>query len=94
MKLKYTRRGFADRGEIFEFLAERSPMGAKSVMARLDAAIDQLLAQPLSGQATDVPGVRVLFVRRYPYKVFYHLRDDVLEIVHLRHTARRLPDDI
>jgi plasmid stabilization system protein ParE len=26
---------------------------------------------------------------RYPYKIFYRLRDDAVEILHIRHTARR-----
>ena len=61
-------------------------------MARLNAAIDQLLDRPFSGHSTDVADVRVLFIGRYPYKVFYRVRNDTLEIIHIRHTARRAPD--
>jgi plasmid stabilization system protein ParE len=41
------------------------------------------------GHATDVGNVRVLFVGRYPYKIFYRLSGNDVEIVHIRHTARR-----
>lgn len=92
MRLRYTPRAFADSQQIFEYLSEKSPLGARNVMARLDAAIDHLLDQPLVGYATDVPDVRVLFVGRYPYKVFYRVRGDAIEILHIRHTSRRLPD--
>jgi plasmid stabilization system protein ParE len=33
----------------------------------------------------------VLFVGRYPYKFFYRVRNDVVEIVHIRHTSRTRP---
>ncbi len=94
MKLRYTRRAFADRREIFDWLADKSPTGAGSVIARLDAGVNQLLTQPMTGYATDVPNVRVLFVGRYPYKIFYRVRDDTIEVLHIRHTSRRLPDNL
>src|SRR5882757_2406405 len=40
---------------------------------------------PDSGYQTDDPDVRVIFVTRYPYKIFYRVRDAV-EILHIRHT--------
>jgi plasmid stabilization system protein ParE len=45
------------------------------------------------GHATNIADVRVLFVGRYPYKIFYRLSGNDLEIVHIRHTARR-PSEI
>jgi plasmid stabilization system protein ParE len=33
--------------------------------------------------------VRVVSVSRYPYKIFCRLRGDAVEILHIRHTARR-----
>jgi plasmid stabilization system protein ParE len=44
---------------------------------------------PYSGYQTDDPDVRVKFVIQYPYKIFYRIRDDVVEIAHIRHTSRR-----
>ena len=38
-------------------------------------------------------GVRVIFIRRYPYRLFYRVRDDGLEILHIRHTSRQ-PGDL
>jgi plasmid stabilization system protein ParE len=32
---------------------------------------------------------RVTFVVRYPYKIFYRVRHDIVEILHIRHTSRR-----
>ena len=38
---------------------------------------------------TNDPDVLVKFVARYPYKIFYRVRGDAIEIAHIRHTSRR-----
>jgi toxin ParE1/3/4 len=88
MKVRYTPAAFSDREQILEYLRERSPGGARNVAASIRAAIEQLRAHPQSGYRTDDPDIRVMFVTRYPYKIFYRVRD-VLEILHIRHTSRR-----
>jgi toxin ParE1/3/4 len=70
-------------------LRERSPGGARKVAASIREAVAQLGDQPLSGYRTDNPDVRVMFVVRYPYKIFYRIRETVVEILHIRHTSRR-----
>jgi toxin ParE1/3/4 len=57
-------------------------------MSRLREAVGLLSAQPLSAPRVDEEDVRVLFVGRNPYKVFYRVRADSVEILHIRHTAR------
>lgn len=89
MRVRYTRDAFADRERIFEYLRERSPSGARNVMASIRDAVKLLRDQPYSGYKTDDPDVRALFIIRYPYKLFYRVRDDVVEIAHIRHTSRR-----
>jgi toxin ParE1/3/4 len=37
--------------------------------------------------------VRAVLVLRYPYKIFYRLRGDAAEILHIRHTARQPWDE-
>jgi plasmid stabilization system protein ParE len=58
-------------------------------MASIRDAVKLRQDQPYSGYKTDDPDVRVKFIVRYPYKIFYRLRDDVVEIAHIRHTSRR-----
>jgi toxin ParE1/3/4 len=89
MRVRFSPQAFADRERIFEYLAARSPIGARNVLASIGAAVAQLADQPNSGYPTDHPDVRVKFVVRYPYKIFYRVRDDMIEIVHIRHTSRR-----
>ncbi len=89
MRVRYTPEAFADREGIFAYLQERSPSGARNVMASIRDAVKLLREQPYSGYKTDDPDVRVKFVIRYPYKIFYRVRGDIVEIAHIRHTSRR-----
>ena len=89
MRVRYTPESFADRERIFEYLRERSQSGARNVMVSIRDAVKLLRNQPYSGYKTDDPDVRALFIIRYPYKIFYRVRDDIVEIVHIRHTSRR-----
>ena len=88
MRVRYTPEAFCDRERIFEYLRERSATGARNVAASIREAVAQLKDHPHSGYRTDDPNVRVIFVARYPYKIFYRVRD-VVEILHIRHTSRR-----
>jgi addiction module RelE/StbE family toxin len=89
MKVRFSPEAFADRERIFEYLHARSPTGARNVLASIRAAVAQLADQPYSGYQTDNPDVRVKFIIHYPYKIFYNVREDVVEIIHIRHTSRR-----
>jgi toxin ParE1/3/4 len=88
MKVRYTPTAFADRERILDYLRERSAGGARNVAASIGEAIAQLKEHPDSGYRTDNPDVRIKFVVRYPYKIFYRVRDEI-EILHIRHTSRR-----
>jgi plasmid stabilization system protein ParE len=88
MKVRYTPAAFADRERILDYLRERSAGGARNVAGSIREAIAQLKDHPESGYRTDNPDVRVKFVVRYPYKIFYRVRDEI-EILHIRHASRR-----
>jgi toxin ParE1/3/4 len=88
MRIRYTPGAFADRERIFEYLRERSASGARNVATSIREAVVQLKDHPHSGYRADNPDVRVIFVARYPYKIFYRVRDAV-EILHIRHTSRK-----
>ena len=89
MRVRYTPQAFADRERILEYLRERSPGGARRVLASIRDTVRLLGEHPHSGYNTNDPEVRVKFVVQYPYKIFYRVRNDVVEIAHIRHTSRR-----
>jgi len=89
MIIRYRERAVADIDEIYRYLRERSPVGAENVLRQIRVSVEFIAEQPLSSPKTDVPNVRVKIVRRYRYKIFYEIVEDVVEIVHVRHTSRR-----
>lgn len=89
MRIRYTRRAFADREAIFDYIEERSPKGALVVKRAIEASIKRLEDFPYSAPATDEPDIRELIVPRRPYKVYYRVVGDEVWIVHIRHSARR-----
>jgi toxin ParE1/3/4 len=89
MRLRFTLRAQADLEDIFDYLEQHSPAGARAVRAAIKQRINQLLDFPLMAPTTEMPGVRELSVSRFPYKVYYELRADEICILHIRHARRR-----
>jgi plasmid stabilization system protein ParE len=91
MKVVYSPRAIRDLNRIagyYTAVAERHV--AAAVGARIEHVINRLAVNPFSAQRlTKRPGVRVALVLRYPYKIFYRVSGDTIEILHIRHTARR-----
>ena len=91
MNVRYSPRSTRDLVTIHRYLFQRFPTGSANVMAAISTAIDHLRHAPHAAETTSMPGVRVKTVQRYNFRIFYRVlaRDDVIEIVHIRHTSRR-----
>jgi toxin ParE1/3/4 len=89
MKLRYGTRAQYDIEEIHNYIAERDASAAARVVARLRFVSEQLLDRPRLGRVTNVDGIFVRSVAKYPYVIFYTLMPDEIVILHIRHTARR-----
>jgi toxin ParE1/3/4 len=91
VKIRYSRRASAELASIFDFLHQRSPSGATHVMTAIYAAIEFVRRNPYAAEATSFPEVRSKVVSRCRFKVFYRVieAEDVIDIIHVRHTSRR-----
>ena len=90
MRIRYRPRALADLDEIYRYLEPHSPTGAHNVLRALHDAIGQIARDPFSAAQTSDHALRVKVIGRYRYKIFYGVTDaDTVEIVHVRHTARR-----
>ncbi|WP_295843678.1 type II toxin-antitoxin system RelE/ParE family toxin [Tardiphaga sp.] len=89
MKLRYRAQALADIDAIDRFVDQFSPGGADNVLRAIYASIHLICEHPLAYPQTDDPDIRVHVVRRYRYKIFYATTDDAVEIIHVRHGARR-----
>ena len=89
MKVRYRERALADLDEISGYLTQRSPSVAYNVLTAIHAAVADIAEHPQSARRTSDPSVRVKVVARYRYQIFYSIEADSVEILHVRHGARR-----
>jgi toxin ParE1/3/4 len=95
VKLVYSRRALADLNEIATYYsASASPAIAASIERRLIDVMDRICRAPEAApRVSQRSHVRVVAVVRYPFRIFYRVRDDTIDILQIRHTARRPPSD-
>jgi toxin ParE1/3/4 len=90
MKLVYSRRALADiNGIAAYYAANASPAIAQSIERRLSDVIDRICRMPEAApRVSQRSRVRVAAVVRYPFRIFYRVREDTIDILHIRHTSR------
>jgi plasmid stabilization system protein ParE len=91
MRVQYAPRAIADAQRIVSYYQRiAGHQVADAFDKRLHTVIDRIRNNPLSlPQVVMRPSVRVALLSRFPYKRFFNLSDDVVTILHIRHTARR-----
>jgi toxin ParE1/3/4 len=90
MKVRFALRARADLQEIKAYVIQENPAAADRVRRAILAAVSLLSRRPEIGiRNVDAPDTRSKLVTAYPYRVHYRVRGGVLEILHIRHTARR-----
>lgn len=91
MSVIYSPRAIRDLEKIADYyraVADRKI--AAAISDRIENVINRIARQPQSAPPLAArPAIRVVLVLSYPYKIFYRIRGDVIEILHIRHTARR-----
>jgi toxin ParE1/3/4 len=92
MRVVYTDDALSDLDEILAFIDTNYPIASVSFRQRLAAVTKRIATWPESAeQVAERSGVRVVPLIRYPYRIFYRIEADTVEILHLHHSARREP---
>jgi toxin ParE1/3/4 len=96
MNLRWDPRALQDLNSIRRFLATTSsPRAAERVRKHLLARVNRLRKRPYLGPPSiNNPDIRILAPIHYPYRVYYTVQGQEIDILHIRHTARQSPDDI
>ena len=91
MKIGYSRRALADIQEIAAYCSVNAgPAVALSIQSRFIEVVERIRRSPESApRVTQRPHVRVASVVRYAFRIFYRIRGDGIDVVHIRHTSRR-----
>lgn len=89
MKVVFTRPALAELDAIAAHIRERNPAAAANVVSDIERVASQLGRFPLMGHPKYRPGVRMIPLRRYPYLIFYSVEAGEVQILSVRHGARR-----
>jgi len=95
MNVEYTPRARSDLDQIgFRSRRVFGPAVAVALETFIRATIARIAVMPESGlRLPRRPGVRVVPLVRYPFKIFYTVGRDTVFILHIRHAARRPWED-
>jgi addiction module RelE/StbE family toxin len=86
-RVVWTDQALADLEEISLYIADFNPAAAARFFIRLRSAADSLAEFAERGR-TSIHGTRELTLVR-PYLIRYQIRGDRIEVVTIRHAARR-----
>lgn len=92
MKVRFTARASADLHEIYAEIFEHSPPGAQKIRQAIKTTVSVIGQGRRRSQDTDAPDVRRVAVPHYRYAVYFRLRNDEAQILHIRHSSRQSPD--
>jgi toxin ParE1/3/4 len=92
MKVVYTDEALRDLDEILKFIELNDPTISTAFERRLRGIEQRIGRWPKSAAEVEQrPGVHVVPLIRYPYKLFYRIDVDVIEVLYIHHAARREP---
>jgi toxin ParE1/3/4 len=89
MRVIYTDEALENLDEILAYIASNYPAVYEAFQSRLQSVVKRISEWPDSAQeVAERPGVRVVPLIRYPYKVFYLNTGGAVEILYVHHAAR------
>ncbi len=92
MKVVYTIEAVTDLDGILNYIANHYPAISNAFESRLHPVVARIARWPESAQeVAERPGVRVVPLMRYPYKIFYRVSNETVQILYIHHTAREEP---
>lgn len=91
MRVRWLRTALRNLDDEASYIAIEDPVAARLVVERVLSAVAMLEQQPGVGRPGRVHGTRELLVSKTRYIVPYRVRGDVVEILRVFHTSRRLP---
>jgi plasmid stabilization system protein ParE len=93
MRVRWSETALAEIEDIFSYIFERNRSAASAVVTRIEGLTALLEEFPQVGHVTEEPDIRVLSVVRYPFLIFYTIKEatDEVVILHVRHAAQERP---
>jgi toxin ParE1/3/4 len=90
MRLRWVARALVELRAMYAYMSNDDPAAAKRTVNWIEEATRRLLIVPVSGGPGITDAVRVLAVLGAPYVVIYRVRDEIVDILGMVYTDRRL----
>ena len=90
MALKWTKIALANMANIVEYIGQDDPDVASAFAREIVSKANTLAKFPGIGRAGRVAGTRELVIHRH-YVIVYRTRGGNIDILRVKHTARRWP---
>jgi plasmid stabilization system protein ParE len=94
MRVRFTAEARSQVDAALAWLAERNPAAAAKLAARLEQVAMRLEAFPRAGPLKVEADIRAIPVRGFSYTLYYRIHSATVEVVSLRHSARRPPTGV
>jgi toxin ParE1/3/4 len=94
MQVKWLAKALVNLTDEADYIAKESPPNAKAFFTHVLASVEQLKEYPHLGRAGRVTGTRELVISHYPYIVPYRIKNGIVEILRVFHTARSWPKQL
>lgn len=89
MRVEYSTQATGDLRKVSEESRAFGTMVAMAVEIRIRGIIAHIANHPKAAvRVMERPGMHVIPLIRYPYKVFYRVFEDRVRILHIRHVSR------
>ena len=89
MKVVFTDNALRELDEILHYISLNYPAVYRPFETRLRTIVARIGRWPESAQEIEQrPGIRSVPFIRYPYKLFYRVLRDRVEVLHVHHGAR------
>jgi len=92
MRVVLTDEALRDLSAILAYTETYHPTASAALDRRLRTTLRRIGSWPESAQSVaDRPGTRMVPLIRYPFRIFYRVATDRVEILHIHHTSRPTP---
>ncbi len=92
MIIRWLDDAMYDLQALKQYIALDNPAAANRVARRIISAVELLLEQPGIGRHGSVPGTRELIVSDTPYIIPYRVKNNIIEILRVFHSAMQWPE--
>lgn len=95
MRIHWTNNAIAHLVNIYEYIANDSPVYAKRMVDKITRRSEQIAAFPASGCTVDeYASDDIREIIESPYRIIYRVKRDQIDVLAVMHCARMLPEDV